>query len=132
MNISRIIVAMVLLLTLAIYGKNFDWVPSAEASDTTDSVINVLVDGKALVTEDSNQVNLPALIVFTSEEPAIIYYTTNGSDPTTETTTFSTIATAGGAAAGPTISSADTILKTLGEIKTSVLTSVQRYLFVTP
>jgi uncharacterized membrane protein len=130
MNIPRIIIASFLLLTLAA-GKNLEWVPPAEASDTT-PVINALVDGKVLVPDDSNPVNLPALIIFTSEEPAVIYYTTNGADPTTETPTFSTIATVGGAAAGPTISSTDTILKTLGEIKNGILTSVQRYIFATP
>lgn len=132
MNIPRIIVAMVLLLTLAAYGKNLDWVSPAEAGDTAPPVINALVGGTALDTTAPNRVALPATIIFASDEPAIIYYTTNGADPTSETTTFSTIATTGGAASGPTISSSDTILKTLGEIKAGILTSVQSYSFVAP
>lgn len=131
MTIQRIIVVSLLLLTFAAFGKNPEWITSAEASDTPPA-INAVVDGKILVTDDSNPVTLPATIIFTSDEPAVIYYTTNGADPTTETPTFATIATANGAAAGPTISSTDAILKTLGEIKNGILTSVQRYLFAAP
>ena len=131
MNIPRIIVVMILLIALAAYSTNFACFSSAEAADAVPPVIRAEVDGTVLDTTSSNRVTLPATIIFTSDEPAIIYYTTNGTEPTTETTTFSTIATVGGAAAGPTVTSADTIITTLGEIKTSVLTSVQRYIFTT-
>lgn len=131
MNISRIMVVMVLLITCAVCSNKSGWFPAAEAADGASLEIKALVDGSVLAAGSSNQVALPAAVIFISNDPATIYYTTNGTDPTTETTTSSKIAAAG-AVSGPTITSADSILVILGEDAAGNLTSVQSYTFAAP
>ncbi len=132
MNIQKIIVAVILLITLAVYSNRFTWFSPAEASDTAPLEIKARAGGIALVSGAANQVTLPANITFTANEPATIYYTTNGTDPTTATPTFSKIVTSGYAATGPTINGIDSILVTLGEDAAGNLTSVKSYTFFTP
>lgn len=132
MKMPRIIIAMVLLVMFSGYSHTGALFPSVAAADSAPLEIQAQVGDTRLVTGTSNQVTLPATVLFTSNEPATVYYTTNGTDPTTATTTRSDIAAPGGVATGPTITGADSILVILGEDAAGNLTSVQSYTFAAP
>lgn len=130
MNISKISIILILLLTLTAYSRDYKWVSLSAAAETDLPVIKAMVASTTLDQSTSNHVTLPLTIIFTADQPVTIYYTTNGEEPTTSTTSYSIVANANSEVIGPTINSYDNTLFAIGVDATGSLTTLLTYTFV--